>query len=266
MSDKSAEIKAGLDTKQTPEHSVEECCPVVELRQYTLKPGRRDELIALFEQHFIEGQEQYGMRIIGQFRNRHNPDQYVWLRGFAEMEARREALQGFYYGPIWQAHSAAANDTMIDSDNVLLLKPARPTTSFHLDPAGRPPMDAPETAGGLFIATIYSFDAPVDRQFVDFFEKEIAPALRAAEATLLGYFVSEPAENTFPALPVREGEHVFVWLASFADDDVYTAYQSALTHEQAWTTTLVPTLKGKLSKPEEVLELTPTRRSLLRHH
>lgn len=30
------------------------CCPVVELRQYTLKPGMRDVLIDLFEREFIE--------------------------------------------------------------------------------------------------------------------------------------------------------------------------------------------------------------------
>jgi hypothetical protein len=34
------------------------CCrTVVELRQYVARPGRRDELIALFEERFIEGQE-----------------------------------------------------------------------------------------------------------------------------------------------------------------------------------------------------------------
>ncbi len=30
------------------------CCPVVELRQYTLHPGKRDILIELFDREFIE--------------------------------------------------------------------------------------------------------------------------------------------------------------------------------------------------------------------
>ena len=33
------------------------CCPVLELRQYTLKPGMRDILIELFEREFVESQE-----------------------------------------------------------------------------------------------------------------------------------------------------------------------------------------------------------------
>jgi len=123
----------------------------------------------------VEEQEQHGMRLIGQFRNRHRPDQFVWMRGFASMEARRKALEGFYFGPIWKEHRTAANDTMLDSDNVVLLKPARPASSFRLDPTHRPALDAPMTLGGVIIATVYSFEAPIDATFIDFFERQTKP-------------------------------------------------------------------------------------------
>ena len=45
------------------------CCPVVELRQYTLYPGKRDVLIDLFDREFVETQEEVGIKIIGQFRD-----------------------------------------------------------------------------------------------------------------------------------------------------------------------------------------------------
>jgi hypothetical protein len=35
------------------------------------------------------------MRIIGQFRDLDHPDRFVWLRGFADMEARTQALGAF---------------------------------------------------------------------------------------------------------------------------------------------------------------------------
>lgn len=238
---------------------------VVELRQYTLKPGRCDDLIALFERHFLEGQEQYGMQILGQFRHRTNPDLFVWLRGFANMQARHQALQGFYGGPVWQAHRTAANDTMLDSDNVLLLKPARVTSKLRADSSQRPAIDAPEEAGGIVIATVYGFDAPVENRFVECFETQVAPVLSTAGAALLGYYITETAENTFSQLPVREGEYVFVWFASFADEQAYAGYQTALATNQAWSTSLVPALQKWLSRPEEVLELVPTKRSLMRH-
>jgi hypothetical protein len=265
MSEELAKTPAAGDMSDAHAPGVETCCPIFELRQYTLKPGRRDELIALFEEHFIEGQEQYGMRILGQFRDPARPGRFVWLRGFADMEARRRALEGFYFGPIWREHGRAANDTMLDSDDVLLLRPARPTSGLRVDVSARPAPRAPETDGGVILATMYSFDAPVDASFVAFFDADLAPVLRGAGATLLGQFVSEPSENTFLQLPVRAGENVFVWFASFADAAAYAAYRAALAASRAWTTALAPALRGQLSAPEEALELVPSRRSLVRH-
>src|SRR6266545_2866010 len=81
---------------------------VTDLRQYTLHPGRRDDLLRVFEDHFVEGQEATGMHIAGHFRDLDDPDRFVWLRGFADLDARRKALEDFYYGPVWRAHSAPA--------------------------------------------------------------------------------------------------------------------------------------------------------------
>jgi hypothetical protein len=77
---------------------------VLELRQYTLHPGRRDTLITLFDREFIEPQEEVGMRVVGQFRDLDDPDRFVWIRSFPDMAARAESLAAFYGGPIWAAH------------------------------------------------------------------------------------------------------------------------------------------------------------------
>jgi len=104
--------------------------PIIELRQYTLHPGRRDELIELFDREFVETQEAVGIQVIGQFRDLDDTDRFVWLRGFNDMPARAQSLNAFYGGPVWKAHREAANATMIDSDNVLLLRLAHPTSGF----------------------------------------------------------------------------------------------------------------------------------------
>src|SRR4051812_34279248 len=97
---------------------------IYEFRNYTLRPGRRDTLIELFEREFVEGQEAAGMGVVGQFRDLDDPNMYPWMRKFTDMEARRAALTAFYGGPVWKANRDAANATMLDSDNVLLLRPA----------------------------------------------------------------------------------------------------------------------------------------------
>ena len=244
-------------------HSLQNCCPIVELRQYTMKPGRRDDLITLFDKEFIEGQEKYGMTVIGQFRNLKDPNRFVWLRGFANMEARRRALDGFYNGPIWMQHRGAANDTMLDSSNVLLLKPAGPRSTIGL--GNRENQSSSGHTESVVVATLYHFDSPDETNFANLFESTVAPELRKAGATLLGEFVTTTLENTFPRLPVREGEYVFVWLASFPDGAAYQSYKDTLANSRLWNEAIIPLLRGRVSKPDEVLELVPTNRSLLRH-
>jgi hypothetical protein len=136
------------------------CCPIVELRQYTVHPGKRDVLIDLFDREFIEPQEALGMKVIGQFRDVDNRDRFVWLRGFHDMASRAQALQDFYGGPVWKAHREAANASMVDSDNVLLLRPALPTSAFSREGRHRPAPGAKAVPKELMVATVYYLMRP----------------------------------------------------------------------------------------------------------
>jgi hypothetical protein len=177
---------------------------VFELRQYTHHPGQRDVLIDLFEREFITAQEAAGMRVLGQFRDLDDPDRFVWFRSFPDMERRREALTDFYSGPVWQAHRNEANATLIDSDNVLLLRLADPRFAF------------PETLEGPVLdLTVYEA-GPLDGVTTPLLE-------------------TEPAENSYPRLPVRVGENVIV---SFSGETLPLRIQQRLRLE--------PTEKSKL--------------------
>lgn len=237
--------------------------PIVELRQYTLRPGARETLIELFDREFVETQEACGAQVIGQFRDLDDPDRFVWLRGFADMPSRARALAAFYGGPVWKAHREAANATMIDSDNVLLLRPLAPQTGFDLAGQPRVTVRRREISQELIVATLYAFDAPVDRDFLDFFAEEIGPALAAAGGAPIACFTTEYAANNFPALPVREGEHVFAWFAAFADHAAFARHIAALTGAPEWRA-LAPSLRRRLLSPPRTLRLSPTARSLLR--
>ena len=239
------------------------CCPIVELRQYTLHPGKRHVLIDLFDREFIEPQEALGMKVIGQFRDVDNRNRFVWLRGFPDMASRAQALQDFYGGPVWKAHREAANATMVDSDNVLLLHPALPTSGFSLGNKKRPQGGANEVRNELVVATIYYFDAPVSDDFVEFFEQTLKPAMTDTGASILAYFVTEHSENTFPALPVREGENVFVWFSRFNDPAAYELHVAALARSPRWRDEISKELARRLKRAPEILKLSPTARSLL---
>jgi hypothetical protein len=236
------------------------CCAVLELRQYTMKPGGRDVLIGLFEERFVEPQEELGMHIAGTFRDAARPDRFVWVRGFDDMESRRAALEAFYTGPVWKANREAANATMIDSDDVLLLRPADAAGGFDL-PAARAALGEPARAARVLVATVHSFPRPVDDGFPAWFETEAEPLLAKAGTPVIGRFVTETAPNTFPRLPVREGENVFVWFAAYPD---VAAAKVPLDQTPGWRERVEPRLRTAAPGAPVRIVLEPTHRSLLR--
>ena len=225
--------------------------PIVELRQYTLHPGQRDVLIELFDREFVETQEACGMTILGQFRDLDRPEVFVWLRGFDDMPSRAEALQRFYSGPAWKANAAAANATMVDVDDVLLLRPATSRPGLALTGA-RPPVGSPEPSSVL-LATILLLPSPADASLEAYFDSTVRPALAEAGGAPIACLSTEYAENTFPALPVRSGEHAFVWLSRFARSAELTAHCGRIGP-------IVAQMPGVLQH----LRLAPTGRSWLR--
>lgn len=236
--------------------------PIVDLRMYTHQPGRRDDFIQLFEREFIETQEAVGIQVLGQFYDLDDPNRCIWMRGFNDMEARKESLTAFYTGPIWKALRDETNETLIDSDNVLLLRPAHASAGFSLE-GHRPPLGSTTKQDGFIAATIYYFNSPVDSEFVRYFESTIQPEVEDAGASILATFVTEDSPNTFPRLPVREDEHVFIWFASFANQAAHEMYEIALGESKRWKDEIAKSLKHKLKGKPEILRLRPTPRSWL---
>lgn len=242
--------------------------PVVELRQYTLKPGQRETLIALFDREFIESQEAAGMTIIGQFRDLDRPDMFVWLRGFDSMDTRKEALAAFYDGPIWTAHRDAANATMIDSDDVLLLKPAWPSAGFDLSGLQRAASAEQENSsnenglGGIVVIRAHHLRSGAETEFARHFAAEAAPIMEAHGVRLLAAFVTEHAQNSFPRLPVRASENVFLSIARFDSAEAHARHEAALAAAPEWQD-FWRAVQLDLTKPIEILRLSPTSRSLV---
>lgn len=238
--------------------------PIVELRQYTLLPGRRDTLIGLFEQAFIEAQEAVGATVIGQFRDLEKPDRFVWLRGFADMDQRLTALQTFYSGSVWREHSTEVNDLLADFDNVLKLRPVHPGSGFLLDTTTRPAHEGQEQPSGLIIATILYFETLPEASFLNFFEDTIAPTLTRHGASILSSFLTEESVNDYPSLPVREHEKVFVWFSHFRDLATYEEHVSTLAQSQGWNEQIWGPVLHRLKREPEILKLAPARRSVVR--
>jgi hypothetical protein len=227
---------------------------VVELRRYALHPGARETLIELFDGEFVETQEAVGIEVLGQFRDLDDPDSFVWLRGFHDMPARAQALEAFYGGPVWRRHRDAANSTMVDSNNVLLLHPIDPS-DLKIDRERRPPPGTKAIRPGMVTVTICHPSRPVAEGFPSFFRRELEPALRAAGADVIAAFATEHSPNNFPSLPVRDDADVFVWLSRFRDGAAHAGHLARFDLSGA--------LASRAKAAPETWRLCPTSRSLL---
>jgi quinol monooxygenase YgiN len=236
---------------------------IVELRQYRLVEGRRDAFVELFEREFVETQEAEGMRLLGQFRNLDDPNRFTWLREFPDMAARQQRLAAFYSGPVWRAHRTAANAMIVDSDNVLLLKPATPGSALR-PAAARAAPGAAGPPAGVVVANLWRLWAEPDAAFAATFEATVRPELEAAGLPVIGAYLPVREPNTFPALPVREGEKLFVWFTRADSAQAYAAALKRLEARPGWKAKVAPLMADQLESPPLARRLAPTPRSALR--
>ncbi|MCV7194465.1 NIPSNAP family protein [Mycolicibacterium brumae] len=165
--------------------------PLLELRQYTVRRGAREEFIELFESELVDPQQALGIQVLGQFRDLNDPDRFVWLRAFPGLTERARALGAFYVdSAAWKTHGGAATSLLADFTDVRLLRVATP----GLAPSGRP--------GARLRARIRDADAP---------DHETAMAMATYE--------TETGPNDFP-MPVRSTPVTvdFAWTDD-ADED-----------------------------------------------
>ncbi|CAD5263188.1 NIPSNAP protein [Bosea sp. 62] len=227
---------------------------VFELRRYTLKPGARDTLIDVFDSHLVETQEAVGMSVVCQFRDPAAPYQFVWFRGFPDQEARTRALPAFYGGPVWAQHGPAANETMLEWHDVLMLKPAAPGSGFDTRGLRRlPPGTVDIEDGHPHLAAVHHLEPDATDDAAALVAKEIADAVRAIGGEVLASLISDRSENGFARLPVRESECVAVTLIRPAVPQAIPALEAALRDTAPGT-----------GRAPDIARLFPTARSLLR--
>jgi len=224
--------------------------PVIEFRRYALLEGGLDAFARYFDTLFPEAFQQLGALALGQFRECGDPNSFLWLRGFPSWEQRAVANAAFYYGPVWQEHKATLNGLMIDSDNVLLLRPLRSGSGVATLNAVDP-LREPDGAQGQALALLCTPRPGMTERFAELAEATFA-AWRAAGWRQAGLLVTLDMPNNFPQLPVRgDGPHL-VWLGLAPDG---TAPPQAPLTDAA---------RALLQQAPELILLSPTRRSRLR--
>jgi len=231
--------------------------PVVELRRYVIKPGERERFARCFDGYFPEAFQQTGAIAFGQFLERKNDTWFAWLRGFPNLDARAEMNAAFYDSAVWKEHAAEMNDRMVDSDNVLLLRPLAPGRGLPVLPTADLATEAEGPAG---VAVLHVFAVkPGAVEAAARRAEDAFAAYRSAGAREAGVLVTLDVPNNFPRLPIRTDGPYLVWVGIVKDDPglarlAHLAERAARSLEA----------EGLLRGTPELVVLDPTRRSRLR--
>lgn len=93
-----------------------------ELRQYRVKPGKREEWVKLMEETIIPFQIAQGMVVTGSFVGDDEEDLYVWIRRF-DSEAQRAALyERVYESDYWRNECAPRVGELLDRERTVVTR------------------------------------------------------------------------------------------------------------------------------------------------
>lgn len=188
---------------------------VLELRNYLVKPNIAGEFGDYFDTNFVTPMKDLGGYTLGQFRMKDVNDRFVWMRGFSDMTTRLHFLSDFYLNsPVWKEYGPGANDMMINSDNVYLLRP------LNADDGQVDSNDFSKKHGFVVVDFYICNGRLVDA--IELFNKEYLPLLKTFGVSDISLWVSEMSENDFPRLPVFQDKNLLVSISAFKDEDDYT--------------------------------------------
>ncbi|PZS29122.1 MAG: hypothetical protein DLM58_15935 [Pseudonocardiales bacterium] len=118
-------------------------------------------------------------------------------------------------------------------------------------------------SAAVFEVNVYPLAEHRRTQFDEFYTEQFEPLLIATgEITPIATLRTETAANTFPRLPVRENEHVFVTLSRFADEAAHDKHAGARTTQPS-STQLTGRPHLLTTEAPQILRLEPTPRSTL---
>lgn len=98
-----------------------------ELRQYRMKPGKREEWVKMMEETIIPFQASKGMVIVGSFISPQEEDLYIWIRRFESEEEREAQYAAVYQSDFWKNELSPQVGDLIDREQIKVTR-LTPTT------------------------------------------------------------------------------------------------------------------------------------------
>lgn len=230
---------------------------VIEFRRYTIKDGERERFASRFESFFPEAIQQTGAIVAGEFLERANRSMFTWIRCFRDLDDRARLNGELYGGPVWKEHRSRMNELIVDSDNVLLLRPVDAERGVPILPAVDPATE--RSVQGVVAAQVFAIKPEALKIFSQQPEASFAN-YREAGVRETAVLVTLDVSNNFPQLPIRTDGPYLVWLGILRHNETFEHRFPPLAERAAQSLSAAGLLRGA----PELIILDPAPRSRMR--
>lgn len=93
-----------------------------ELRQYRMRPGKKEGWVKFMEEEIIPFQIQQGMVIVGSWVGEQEEDLYVWIRRFDSEEERVRLYEAVYQSDHWKNSIGPRVPEFIDREKIVVTR------------------------------------------------------------------------------------------------------------------------------------------------
>jgi hypothetical protein len=115
---------------------------------------------------------------------------------------------------LWKEYGKGANEMMINSDNVYLLKPLHKNVLLKTDKT-------------FTVIDFYICNSTIEK-VIKLFDTEYIPFLKTINVDDISFWISEMTENDFPRLPVFQDKNLLVSITHYRDEAEYQTRQKEI--------------------------------------
>ncbi|TDO70033.1 NIPSNAP protein [Flavobacterium chryseum] len=196
---------------------------VLEIRNYLLKPNLTDKFSDYFHSKFVVPMNELGGYTVGEFKINGVNDRFVWFRAFADMKTRLKFLNDFYINSAtWKEYGKGANEMMINSDNVYLLRPLKAQINREFL----------KTDKTFTVVDFYVCNSTLEK-VINLFDTTYIPFLKNLKIEDITLWVSEMTENDFPGLPVFRDKNLLVSITNYKNENEFNTKQKEIDNMPA---------------------------------
>jgi quinol monooxygenase YgiN len=91
---------------------------IIEFREYTCHPGKRDSWVKLMEERIVPYQAAKGMAILALWVSETDPNLFYWMRRFENEDVRKAQYDAVYKNDIWRNEFAPLVEEHLDRSKI----------------------------------------------------------------------------------------------------------------------------------------------------